>query len=263
MSKLTKRQLKAHREAEAILAKDRLTDDDRQFIFENWHPGAETNTTAASAFFTPVGLAFDFEIDAPGHGHILDACAGIGVLSWVISARYFYRNSGTYPNITAIERNPAFVAIGRKLLPWVNWIEADIFTLPDLNLGEFDCVVANPPFGRMNKPSRRFRYSGPCFELALIDMMADHAKAGAFIIPQMSAPFQLSGVQSHDRRETEESKRFYDQTGLYLSEGCGIDCSYHKKDWHEVAPTVEVVTVDYAEHREAGLGPSQQLQLAV
>ena len=54
----------------------------------------------------------------------------------------------------------------------------------------------------------------------------------------------------HRRRHTRESQKFVDQTGLYLSEGCGVDCNYHKEDWQDVAPNVEIVTVDYGEHRE-------------
>jgi len=66
----------------------------------------------------------------------------------------------------------------------------------------------------------------------------------------MSAPFEFSGVQMHRRRHTRESKKFEKQTGLYLSEGVGIDCDYHRNDWLEVAPKVEVVTVDFKEARE-------------
>ncbi len=263
MSKLSKAQVKLHGEAVALLNKDKLTDEDRDFIYTHWHPGTVSNTAAASAFFTPTDLAFDFEFDAPTHGRILDACAGTGVLSWAVSTRHFYRNSGARPDITAIEKNSAYIEIGRKLLPWVNWIHADIFDLPELGLGHFNSVFANPPFGRMNKPKRKFRYQGASFELALIDMLSDHADLGAFIIPQMSAPFEYSGVTQHRRRHTRESEKFEKQTGLYLSEGCGIDCNHHRQSWLEVVPFVEIVTVDYAEHRKSAPVIPQQLALAI
>ncbi len=41
MAKLTKAQRKAHAETEAILTKERLTEDEREFVFRNWHEGAE------------------------------------------------------------------------------------------------------------------------------------------------------------------------------------------------------------------------------
>ena len=263
MSKLSKAQVRLHNEALERLKKDKLNDEDRDFIYTHWHPGSVSNTAAASAFFTPTDLAFDFEFDAPTSGRILDACAGTGVLSWAVSTRHFYRNSGARPDITAIEKNSAYIEIGRKLLPWVNWIHADIFDLPELELGHFNSVFANPPFGRMNKPKRKFLYKGASFELALIDMLADHADLGAFIIPQMSAPFEFSGVRQHRRRHTRESEKFEKQTGLYLSEGCGIDCDYHRTSWLEVAPKVEVVTVDYAEHRKTAPVFPEQLALAI
>ena len=37
MAKLTKAQRKAHAEAEAILTKDKISDDERDFVFQNWH----------------------------------------------------------------------------------------------------------------------------------------------------------------------------------------------------------------------------------
>ena len=41
MAKLSKAQRKAHAEAEAILTKDRLTEDEKDFVFQNWHEGAK------------------------------------------------------------------------------------------------------------------------------------------------------------------------------------------------------------------------------
>ena len=60
MAKLTKQQRKDHAEAEAILTKERLSEDEREFVFRNWHEGAEFINGAAGAFFTPYDLAGDF-----------------------------------------------------------------------------------------------------------------------------------------------------------------------------------------------------------
>lgn len=250
MAKLTKQQIKHYQAALERLNKATLTDEDRDFIYTHWRAAAENEVSSRSAYFTPVDLAFDFEFDVYSSGRILDACAGTGVLSWAVSNRFFHRNSGALPDITAIEKNPAFIALGRKLLPWVNWIEADIFDLPSLGLGHFDSVIANPPFGRVTTPKTKNRYTGANFELCLIDMLSDHADHGTFIIPQVSAPFKFSGQRQHVRTHTTESQKFFDQTGLYLSEGIGVDCNVHRGDWQDVAPCVEIVTVDYAVARE-------------
>jgi hypothetical protein len=35
------------------LTKDRITDDEQDFVFQNWHEGATHENGAAGAFFTP------------------------------------------------------------------------------------------------------------------------------------------------------------------------------------------------------------------
>jgi len=100
MSKLSKAQVRLHAEAVERLKKDVLNDEDREFIYTHWHPGTVSNTAAASAFFTPVGLAFDFEFDAPTQGRILDACAGTGVLSWAVNTRAQYNNPNNLKVVT-------------------------------------------------------------------------------------------------------------------------------------------------------------------
>jgi hypothetical protein len=86
MAKLTKAQRKAHAEAEAILTKDKITNDERDFVFHNWHEGATHENGGAGAFFTPFDLACDFALDGAGR-RVIDLCAGIGVLSYIIHRR--------------------------------------------------------------------------------------------------------------------------------------------------------------------------------
>ncbi|MBB3948390.1 hypothetical protein GGQ73_004377 [Rhizobium skierniewicense] len=50
------------------MTKDRLSDDERAFVFENWHEGADFNNGAAGAFFTPYDLAADFALDGKRQG---------------------------------------------------------------------------------------------------------------------------------------------------------------------------------------------------
>lgn len=100
--KLTKRQAKAHNEAVAILAKDKLNFDERRFVLENWHAGANHINSATSAHFTPCGLARDMSINV-GKGPVLDLCAGIGALAFAVFDRWSYDKP---LNLVCIELNP-------------------------------------------------------------------------------------------------------------------------------------------------------------
>ncbi|MEM8986543.1 MAG: hypothetical protein AAGC95_07450 [Pseudomonadota bacterium] len=108
MTKLTKRQLKAHQEACELLQKERLTDEDEEFVFANWHEGADADISRAGAFFTPLDLAFDFAIDTTGP-RIIDLCAGIGALAYAVY--HHGRNYDNRPQVTCIEINPHYVEV--------------------------------------------------------------------------------------------------------------------------------------------------------
>jgi hypothetical protein len=158
MAKLTKQQRKAHAEAEAILTKDRITDDERDFVFQNWHEGATHENGAAGAFFTPFGLACDFALDGAGR-RVIDLCAGIGVLSYIIHHRSKWGERLT--EVTCVEINPRYVAVGQKLLPQARWINADVFDWRRLDLGRYDVAIANPPFDRVRRSGDAPRYRSP------------------------------------------------------------------------------------------------------
>jgi SAM-dependent methyltransferase len=187
MAKLTKQQRKAHAEAEAILTKDRITDDERDFVFQNWHEGATHENGAAGAFFTPFDLACDFALDGAGR-RVIDLCAGIGVLSYIIHHRSKWGER--LAEITCVEINPRYVAVGRKLLPQARWINADVFDWRALDLDHYDVAIANPPFGRVRRSSDAPRYRGPEFEFHVVDIARELAPRGAFIVPQESARFR-------------------------------------------------------------------------
>ena len=242
MGKLTKSQTRQHEQACALLEKDELTFDEKWFILENWHEGASHLNTAAGAFFTPVDLACDFKLEICG-SKVIDLCAGIGVLSFM---HYHRQAHDRRPEVTCIEINPAYVAVGRKVLPEARWICGDIFKACQ-DLGDFDVAIANPPFGRGTKGSAAPRYSGPEFEFKVIDLASDLATFGAFIVAQKSAGFVYSGVRYYERRESEEYRRFARQTGLHLEPGCGIDTSVHQDGWRGVSPRCEVVCCEFPE----------------
>lgn len=244
MARLTKQQAKLHLEAQRLLEQDTLSEDERWTVFKTWQESAHHVNNLAGAFFTPIGLARDFAIEVPS-GRILDLCAGIGALSFAVSNHHFHRP----PQITCVDLNPDYVAAGRKLVPDAEWIVASIFDLPDL--GRFDCVIGNPPFGNLPKGSGRApRYSGKDFEYHLIDIASDLADYGVFIIPQMSAPFEYSGRSGYIKRPSERCAAFEKATGVVLEANCGIDTSIYARDWHGVAPRVEIVTADFRSARE-------------
>lgn len=175
MAKLTKAQRKAHAEAEAILTKDRLTEDEREFVFRNWHEGAEFINGAAGAFFTPYDLAGDFALDGAG-GRVIDLCAGIGILSYFVGQRARYGSRAT--ELTCVEINPKYCEVGRKLVPEARWINADVFDWKKLDLGRYDIAIGNPPFGRVRRSANGPRYRGSEFEYHVIDIAAELADYG-------------------------------------------------------------------------------------
>lgn len=261
MARLTKIQAKRHAEAEAILKKDRLTDDDRLFVVEHWQESAHHINTIAGAFFTPMSLARGLAVEVP-RGRIIDLCAGIGALSLACWWNGVYEASRV-SEIVCVEMNPAYVAVGRKLLPDARWIVGSVFDLP-ADLGPFDTAIGNPPFGNVERRgSKSPRYTGSAFELHVVDIASDVADLGVFIVPQATAPFKYSGCPAGGWPETirggigsgfvaqrnENHTRFADQTGIVMEPGCGVDTAGSDGEWHLVAVRTEIVVCDFVEAR--------------
>lgn len=227
-----------------MLAADRINDDDRQFILDNWQEGAHHINGNAGAFFTPSDLALDAALfsgcNYGGELRVLDLCAGIGALGLAAWWR-----TGKQAQVTCLEINPDYVATGRKLFPEARWIEADVNALPaEIARGGFDVVLANPPFGS------RAKIKGPRFSgedaLAVVDIASDLARLGGFIMPQGSLPFVFSGSQCYQQRQCEKYDRFHRLTGVELY--CeSIDCSYYADGWKGVKPAVEMVSADFTD----------------
>lgn len=269
MARLTKKAAKLHAQACDLLTKDVLSDEDKDFVLTHWQESANHVNGPAGAFFTPPGLASDFRLDAGYAGSMIDLCAGIGALSLPMWQRDDFdrrwNNSDRDPmRIVCVENNPDYVAVGKKILPEATWICADVFDLPaDLlddvrgEVGTFEVAIGNPPFGTATRDAAAPRYRGREFEYHVIDIAADLADRGAFIIPQASAPFVYSGRRCYDdHNPPAKYTRFHDQTGHTLDAGLGIDTSIYAEEWHFTAPTVEVVTVDYRESTEPTAGPA-------
>lgn len=244
MAKLTKAQAKAHSQAVALLQQERLSEDDKEFVYRNWNEGANHVNGAAGAFFTPFDMAFDFAIDAGG-GRIIDLCAGIGMLSYAIWQRSRFNDNR--PQITCVERNAEYLEVGKKLLPEAEWIHADVFDVLDMGLGHFDTAISNPPFGNIKRTRNSPRYSGKDFEFHVIDIASHLADYGTFIVPQMSAGFNYSGRNSYERQISGKAVNFQELTGLHFDTGCGVDTAYFIDQWKGVSPMCEIVCIEFTD----------------
>jgi predicted RNA methylase len=244
MARLTKAEISRHNQAEELLQLEKLNDDQRQFILDNWNEGARHMNAAAGAFFTPSDLALDAALmggccsaNDSRPLRVLDLCAGIGTLGLAAWWR-----SGKRAQVTCVEINPDYVAIGRKLFPEASWICADVNSLPP-GLGGFDVALANPPFGKVAKIAGP-RYRGES-DLAVVDIASDLARWGCFIMPTGSLPFTYSGRRYYERRaDNERYNAFTRATGIEL-ECESIDCACYVDGWRGVRPSVEVVSTDF------------------
>ena len=236
--KLTKPQIKAHREAMALVdCGRRLKDDEREFILDNFHEGATHINSSAGAFFTPRGLARDFAIEVDGgntdKARCIDLCAGIGSLSYAVEQKV--------GSLVCVEMNPEYARIGKMIVPDAEWIVGSVFDMPDL--GRW--AISNPPFGAIPAPGFKGKYTGSQFEYRLIELASRMADFGAFILPQMSAPFRYSGQQSFSYEEGDKARKFREQTGIVMEPNCGIDTSMYRNEWRGVSPVCEVVVCEF------------------
>lgn len=242
MARLSKAQAKLHAEAVELLRKDSLTIDEREFVINNWQESANHINSAAAAFFTPLELAFGLAIETQGCRTLIDLCAGIGALSFAATCHH---DREPFGRVVCVELNPDYAAVGRKVVPDAEWIVCGVQDLPAL--GRFDIAISNPPFGTVSKISGP-RYKGVA-DLAVIDIASDIADFGAFIIPQMSSPFEYSGKPCYQVRPSAKYDAFHAATGIELTPSCGIDCEYFRDQWRGVSPSVEVVCADFTELR--------------
>lgn len=236
--KIPKRELKRQKELQAILEKETLTNEEIDTIYEEWNPAMIDSLTENGVYFTPINLAFDTALFAPRRGHIVDACGGIGALSYAMLCRDYYENN--IESITIIELNQAFVEIGKKLIrdERVTWVTGDVF---DADLWEsltkelpehrFDVMISNPPFGKMKQSGIELNYNGNR-DLMVVELCLRYAKSGYFILPAMSTPFKFSGEQYYQDFQSKEFKRFLKTQKVPFFMACdGIDCDVYKDDW--------------------------------
>ncbi|MFJ3588624.1 methyltransferase [Streptomyces sp. NPDC090231] len=246
MARLSKAQSKMHTQALALVALDRdLTEDEKEFVLEHFQEAATATHNLDGAFFTPESLARDLSIEVSGD-RIIDLCAGIGRLAWACRDLWGRRwNNEPARDIVCVEKNPDYVAVGRKILPEATWVCADVLTVPDLGLGEFDTAISNPPFGNIARTGDAPGYSGSRFEYHVIAIAATLAQFGAFILPQASAPFRYSGEPFYREESDRDCVRFVEQTRIQLGPGAGFDTSIYRTAWRGTSPKTEVAVCDF------------------
>ena len=241
MSIVTEHQVTLHRRACELLEKDLLEMSERLFVLEHWRDDAEQDKAPHGSFFTPFTLACELSKEVYGT-NIIDLCAGIGALAFAV-----YHSTNPWcltPAVTCVEINPAYAAVGRKVLPEATWIVGDVLDL-SASFGNFDCAIASPPFGGAGQQGKSPRYRGSEFEYKVIDVARDFADYGVYLLPQSSVPFRYSGCLKYEPSPSGTYREFRDSTGLELIFNCGIDTSLYRTDWRESFVASEIVCVNY------------------
>ncbi|HED2478343.1 methyltransferase [Citrobacter sp. FDAARGOS_156] len=237
MARVTKKESQLHLKVMELVHSDRqLTEDDKEFIFNNYRGDG---IGATGAFFTPEMLAWDFILDAGCNDDCIELCAGIGRLSYY----QFIRNKPSH--ITCVELNPEYVLIGKRVLPQAEWIKGDALQYTPYRF--YRAAYGNPPFGKI-KTSEAYtgRYTGSEFEYKIIDRAREYSSFGTWIVPQGSAGFKYSGHTYYDRSiQSAKYTKFEKDTGLILHPGVGIDTSIYRDQWNGTKVTCESVLVDY------------------
>jgi predicted RNA methylase len=241
---MNKTQLKNNEQANEYLQKAVLADHEKQFVLEHWIPPNTLNAKRQSAFFTPVDLAIAFALYVPdfdGVPSIVDLCAGIGSLSYWL---YMQSKFDKPIKLTAIEIDPLFVEVGKKIVPEATWIRADVFdkTLWPNSGEKFTYAISNPPFGHVsrNATSDWLDYQGS-FDLMVAEIAHRYTRYGAtMILPSQSVAFRSDTPRSYIPTSSKEYDRFlaYHPDAQILPST--YDTSLHKKEWIGASPSVEI-----------------------
>lgn len=254
MSKITRSQLNLHEQAEELLWGNdkRLNHDEVAFCLEHWDPRALSGKHVAKnqAYFTPLPLALDMALYVGGEGRqVVDIGAGIGRLAYgVLCANRW----STQIQVTAIETNSDYVQVGQRLLPEVNWVQADFYDQATwLALPQFDEAISNPPFGDVvtDCDTDWLGYRGPAGLMAAEIGLKVTRLGITMILPQTYTPYRFSGrvpgqnmmAQTHVRALEQFMARHPQMEWGHLS----LDTEYpdYKDGWRGVSPVVELVSL--------------------
>ncbi len=133
-------------------------------------------------------------VDCGNGRHVVDICAGTGRLAYAVLAANGWQPQAV--QVTAVEFNPEFVRVGRRLLPEVEWILGDCYDLSLWqSLPRFDEAISNPPCGAVvtEHDTDWVGYHGPAgLTVAAIGLQV--ARLGIkMILPQVQTIFRYSG----------------------------------------------------------------------
>ena len=129
MGRLTRDQAAAHREALGLAGLRRdLDEDEKRFVLAHFQESADPSHPVGGAFFTPEDLADCMSLDVVGP-RVIDLCAGIGALAFACRNLDEQRRGLPAREIVCVETNPAFVAVGMKVVPEATWVCADVFDI--------------------------------------------------------------------------------------------------------------------------------------
>ena len=255
MSKITKQQLKRHEQAEEFLwgIDKKLTFDEVAFCLEHWDPRALAGKQVSKnqAYFTPMPLALDAGKYIGGEGRrVVDIGAGIGRLAYAVLCAN--RWNPQQVQVTAVEINPEYVQVGRRLLPEVTWVQADMYDLSLWqNLPRFDEAVSNPPFSQVltDCDTSWLGYRGPAgLTVAALGLKVAHLGI-TLILPQTQTPYRYSGrrpgenvVTTNHMRYLETFMNQYPDLEWHHS-SIDTEDEVYKAGWRGATPRVELVSL--------------------
>jgi predicted RNA methylase len=216
--RFTKGDIQSHEKAQALisgcdpLAEESiiLSIEDTLFCFDNWLPGVAMPDSSwrKQAFFTSYPLAQQVAMEFDGDGDVyVDICAGVGILAFALIQHL--SDSGKKGTVICIEKEPAFIEIGKKLVPQAIWIEGDALSeeLWDNLPMQPDFFITNPPFNIKTDKSEWLKAPEPCLGFIEAGLKKTRQSSGIAILPQKYASYvHTVSVRSHEGEKYRVSK---------------------------------------------------------